>query len=61
MLTPSTETVEIDRVAQRVADEHAALRQPLRARRRDVVGLEHLEQARAQAADQDRRDRRARR
>ena len=57
MLTPSTETVEIDRVPERVADEHAPLGQPLRARGRDVVRLEHLEQRRAQAADQDRRDR----
>ena len=49
-----------DRVPQRVPDEHAALGEPLRARGRDVVRLEHLEQARAQAADQDRRDARAR-
>ncbi len=49
-----------DRVAERVLREHAPLRQALRARGRDVVRLEHLEQARAQAADQDRRECRAR-
>ena len=43
-----------DRVAEAVADEHPPLGQPLRARGRDVVGLEDLEQARTQAADEDR-------
>ena len=45
-----------DRVAERVTHEHARLRQALRARGGHVFRLEHLEQARAQAADQDRRD-----
>ena len=52
----STVTIEMIAVAERVADEHAPLRQPFRPRRRDVVGLEDLEQARAQAADEDRGD-----
>ena len=41
-------------VAQGVADEHAVLGNPLGARRGDVVGFEHREQTRAQAAYQQR-------
>ena len=56
MLTPSTETVEMMAFRSAWCDEHAALGQSLRAGRRHVVRLEHLEQAGAQAADQDRRE-----
>ena len=44
------------RVSEGVPHEHAPLWKPLRARSYDVVGLEDLEQARPQAADEDRRD-----
>ncbi len=56
MLTPSTETVEMTalRSAWRTSTRRSGI--PFDARCRHVLRLEYLEQARAQAADEDRRD-----
>ena len=61
MLMPRRVSVGMMRVAGDVDEQHAVLAEALGAHGGDVVGLEDLEHADAQAAHQERHDRQGRR